>query len=246
MTAARVVAIHQPNFFPWLGYFDKIARAEVFVILDHVQFNKSRPGNWSNRVRLAVNGQAAWVTMPVVRAYQGSRRIDETLIDNHVPWRKKLLQLLRSNYGRTACFREVFPVLAELVENPTDRLVDYNIGALTSLCARLGLRTGHMVRSSQIETAGRATEMLVGIVKGVGGTVYLAGGGSSGYQEDDLFHAAGIAVEYQRFEHPVYPQRGAQEFVPGLSVMDALFNCGFDGTAHLLDRALRSGDASAS
>ena len=235
-SAVRIVAIHQPNFFPWLGYFDKIARADVFVILDHIQFNKSRPGNWSNRVQMAVSGQAAWVTMPVVRAYEGGRRIDEMLIDNGAPWRKKLLQLLRSNYGRAAAFRETFPFVADLVENPTDRVADYNIAAVTAVCARLGLRTDHLVRSSQIPVGGRATDMLVALVRQTGGTRYLAGGGSSGYQEDGKFHAAGIDVEYQQFQHPVYEQRGAAAFLPGLSILDVLFNCGFDGTARLLAR----------
>ena len=237
-SVARVVAIHQPNFFPWLGYFDKIARADAFVILDHVQFNKSRPGNWSNRVQMAVGGAAAWVTMPVVRAYEGGRRIDEMLIDNHAPWRKKLLQLLRSNYGRAAGFREVFPFVTELIENPTDRVADYNIGAVTAVCARLGLRTDHMVRSSRLPVEGRATDMLVGLVKQVGGTRYLAGGGSGGYQEDDKFQAAGLDVEYQHFQHPVYAQRGEGTFVPGLSILDALFNCGFGGAARLLARPM--------
>ena len=236
-STVRAVAIHQPNFFPWLGYFDKIARADVFVILDHIQFNKSRPGNWSNRVQMAVSGQAAWVTMPVVRAYAGGRRIDEMLIDNGAPWRKKLLQLLRSNYGRTAGFRETFPFVADLVENPTDRVADFNIAAVTAVCGRLGLRTDHMIRSSQLPVEGRATDMLVALVRQAGGTRYLSGDGSSGYQEDDKFHAAGIDVEYQQFQHPVYGQRGAGTFLPGLSILDALFNCGLDGTARLLARS---------
>ena len=232
----RVVAIHQPNFFPWLGYFDKIARADVFIVLDHTQFPKSRPGSWSNRVQLAVHGKPAWVTMPVVRSYHGLRRIDEMMIDNQSPWRRKLLQLLRSSYGRTAAFQDVFEAISALVDNATDRLVDYNLGAITALCERLGLPAARMVRSSQLGIDEHATELLVALVKSVGGTVYLSGDGAGGYQRDELFHDAGIAIEYQAFTPPVYPQRGTDTFVPGLSVVDALFNCGFAGTAGLLTR----------
>jgi len=118
-----VVAIHQPNFFPWLGFFDKIIRSDVFVVLDHTQFPKSE-GNWSNRVRLAVNGEAAWVTMPVRRDYAGFRRIDEMRIDNRAPWRRKLVQLLRTNYGRALAFRDVFPVVESWIETPAELLAD--------------------------------------------------------------------------------------------------------------------------
>jgi hypothetical protein len=231
------VAIHQPTFFPWLGYFDKIVRADVFVVLDHVQFPKSRPGSWLNRVQLSVGGRPAWVTMPVVRTYHGLRRIDEMAIDNTSPWRRKLLQLLRSSYGRAPAFAEVFPIVAPLVENATDCLVDYNLAAIEALCERLGIGTAHLVRSSTLQVAGHATELLVGLVQCVGGRVYLAGGGAGGYQEDALFHAAGLELEYQRFQHPVYAQRGAVDFVPGLSILDALFNCGFADTAALLTRS---------
>ena len=230
----RVVAIHQPNFFPWLGYFDKIVRADVFVVLDHVQFPKSE-GNWSNRVKLAVNNAPSWFTMPVVRAYEGFRRIDEMQIDNSAPWRKKLLQLLRTNYGKALAFGAAFPVVESWVEHPAALLADYNLHAITGICDRLRLRSSHIVRSSTLGVDGAKTDLLVNIVKAVDGTVYLSGDGSAGYQEDAAFQAAGIDVVYQRFTHPVYPQRTGAEFMPGLSVLDAIFHCGFDGGAQLLE-----------
>jgi hypothetical protein len=230
----RVVAIHQPNFFPWLGYFDKIVRADVFVVLDHVQFPKSE-GNWSNRVKLAVNGAPGWVTMPVVRAYEGFRRIDEMQIDNSAPWRKKLLQLLRTNYGKALAFPAAFPVVESWVEHPAALLADYNLHAITSICDHLRLRSSHIVRSSTLGVDGAKTELLVNIVKAVDGTVYLSGDGSAGYQDDAAFVAAGIDVVYQRFTHPVYPQRLGAEFMPGLSVLDAIFHCGFEGGSKLLE-----------
>jgi len=230
----RVVAIHQPNFFPWLGYFDKIVRADVFVVLDHVQFPKSE-GNWSNRVKLAVNGAPAWVTMPVVRAYEGFRRIDEMQIDNAAPWRRKLLQLLRTNYGKALAFGEAFPLVESWVEYPADLLADYNLHAIRSICDCLRLRSSHIVRSSTLAVDGTKTDLLVNIVKAVQGTVYLSGDGSAGYQDDALFMAAGIDVACQRFVHPVYPQRRGADFIAGLSALDAIFHCGFEGGSKLLE-----------
>ena len=234
--STRVVAIHQPNFFPWLGYFDKIARADVFVVLDHVQFPKSE-GNWSNRVRLAVNGKPAWVTMPVVRDYEGFRRIDEMRIDNRAPWRRKLTQLLRTNYGKAAAFKDVFATVEHWIENPTDSVVDYNLAAVTAICKRLGLESSHIVRSSTLPVSGAKTDLLVNVVKAVNGTTYLSGDGSTDYQDDAAFAAAGIDLVYQRFAHPVYPQRAGEVFMAGLSVLDALLHLGFDGTSAILESA---------
>jgi hypothetical protein len=236
-----LVAIHQPNFFPWLGFFDKIARADVFVVLDHVQFPKTRDGNWTNRVKMDVYGTPTWVTMPLVRGYDGLRRIDEMQIDHHTPWRRKLLRSLQDSYGRAPHFRETFPLVAPLVDNAADLVVDYNLSAITALCQALGLPTTHLVRSSSLDVSGGKTDLLVDLVRATQGTAYLAGGGASGYQDDALLESAGIAVEYQRFVHPVYPQRG-DVFVPGLSVLDAIFHTGFERTAALLRRpALSAG-----
>lgn len=229
----RVVAIHQPNFFPWLGFFDKVARADVFIALDHIQFPKSE-GNWSNRVRLSVNGEAAWVTMPVVRDYDGFRRIDEMQIDNRAPWRRKLRQLLRTNYGRAQAFRDVFPEVEAWVETPADLVADYNMTVITAICARLGLRSSHIVRSATLDVAGAKSDLVANLVTHVGGTTYLSGDGSGGYLQDDVLNAAGVAVEYQRFAHPVYPQRAGASFIPGLSILDAIFHGGFAAASQLL------------
>lgn len=234
----RLVAVHQPNFFPWLGFFDKIIRSDVFVVLDHIQFPKSE-GNWSNRVKLVVNGQPAWVTMPVARDYEGFRRIDEMRIDNRAPWRRKLLQLLRTNYGRARAFRDVFPDVESWVETPGELVADYNLAVITAICARLGLRSSHLVRSSALGVPGAKSELVAKLVAHVGGTVYLSGDGSDGYHQDDVFAATGITVQYQRFAHPVYQQRAGEPFIPGLSILDALFHCGFAATADLLGGSRR-------
>lgn len=243
--STRVVAIHQPNFFPWLGFFDKIIRSDVFVVLDHTQFPKSE-GNWTNRVRLSVNGEAAWVTMPVDRKYEGLRRIDEIHIDNRSPWRRKLLQLLRTNYGRAAFFARAFPDVETWVEEPAELVADFNLRAITAICDRLGLKTSHIVRSSTLGVEGAKSELVANLVKRVEGNVYLSGDGSAGYLDEQVLRSAGLDVEYQRFVHPVYPQRQGAEFVAGLSVLDALFHCGFDGTARMLEvtRRLEGGAVS--
>jgi hypothetical protein len=233
MTEGRLVAIHQPNFFPWLGYFAKLRRADVFIVMDNAQFPKTG-GNWSNRVRIAMQDQARWLTVPVVRAYHGTRTCAEMAIDDAHPWRPQLLKTLRTYYSRAPFFARVFPVVEGLLENPTDRLAEFNVGAIRALAAAVQLDAAKMILGTTLPCDGKATDLLVSMVRAVGGTGYLCGGGAGGYQEDDKFAAAGLDLVYQHFRHPIYSQSNAREFLPGLSIVDALMNCGFEGTSRLL------------
>lgn len=235
MTGKKIVAIHQPNFFPWLGYFNKLARADLFLLLDNVQFPKTGGGTWINRVRVLVQGRPAWVTLPVVRSYHGLRLIGEMKIDNAAPWREKLIKTIRMNYARAPFFDEVFPAIAGAIGNPTDSLTDYNLSAIKVLASSLRMDTTKLALSSALKTDGAAsTDLLITLVKAVGGTSYLCGGGAAGYQEDAKFEEAGIELIYQNFEHPIYPQHNSVSFVSGLSVIDPLMNRGFEGTRGLI------------
>jgi hypothetical protein len=231
---SKVVAIHQPTFFPWLGYFNKIARADLFIVLDNVQFSK-KGGTWGNRVKLLVGGEPAWVTMPVVRNYHGVRNYAEMLIDNQSMWREKLLKTIETNYRRAPYFAEVFPQLAALINNPTARLTEYNLSAIIWLARAFQIDVSKLILGSTLRAQGSATDLLVSMVKAVDGTSYLCGGGAGGYQEDERFREAGLKLIYQGFEHPVYEQAGrVGEFSGGLSVIDALMNCGFEKTGMLI------------
>jgi hypothetical protein len=228
-----IVAIHQPNFFPWLGYFNKIARSEIFIFMDNAQFPKTG-GTWVNRVSLLVHQQPVWVTVPVVRSYHGTRLIHEIETNNTLPWREKLLRTIINNYGRAPFFKQVYPLLERLVNYPTNLLTLYNLNAIKMLSHEIGLNSSKFVLGSTLDVYGNATELLVKMVKSVGGTAYLCGGGAEGYQEDHKFALAGLELVYQNFQHPVYPQIRSTEFVPGLSILDALMNCGFEGTRRLI------------
>jgi hypothetical protein len=228
------VAIHQPNFFPWLGYLDKIVCADVFIFMDNAQFPKTG-GTWTNRVKLLMGGQAAWATVPVVRAYHGTRLIREMKINNTIPWRDRLLKTIRMNYARAPFFEVVFPSVAEWVNHPTDSLSEFNIATIRALAAAVRLDQSKCVLGSTLNVEGNATDLLIAMTKAVGGGAYLCGGGASGYQRDDEFRAAGIDLIYQDYKHPLYPQANTAEFVPGLSVIDALMNCGLEGTQALIE-----------
>ena len=237
--ARRIVAIHQPNFFPWLGYFDKLARCDVFVVMDLVQFPKSGAGGWSNRVQLLSNGRARWVTMPVVRSYHGTRSIRETEISESEPWRERLLTFVEHEYAKAACVDEGLSLLRPLILDPSSSLCDYNTNAIRAVAAALGLPVARLVPMSALAHSGRATDLLISLVRAAGGDTYLCGAGSAGYLEPEKFAAAGIELVFQDFQHPEYRQVRAPTFVPGLSIVDALLNCGTAGTRALVGRHAR-------
>lgn len=228
-----LVAIHQPNFLPWLGYFDKIRRADVFIAMDDAQVSKTG-GSWTNRVQVIVNREPAWVTVPIIRAYHGTLPVSEVQIDEAQPWRAKLLKTIELSYGRAPYFEEVGPLVRQMVAEPGSDLARYNLTAIRTLCRSLGLVTP-IVLGTSLAAEGRATDHLIAMVKAVGGSAYLAGGGAAGYQDDSKFAEAGVELVYQRFEHPVYRQFNTAGFRSGLSIVDALMNCGIDGVRRLLD-----------
>lgn len=223
-----IVAIHQPNFFPWLGFFDKISRSDVFILLDHVQFQKTG-GTWSNRVKLLLGGEARWATAPIVRNFHGVRPIGEMEFQSGDPWREKLLKSLVGNYSRALFYRDTMALIEPLICNPENNLARYNSAAIMAIAQRLGLPTNKFRWSSTMGVDQQASEMLISLTREVGGNTYMCGGGAEGYQQDTAFSAAGVELVYQNFRHPVYPQSRAKELVAGLSIIDALMNIGVDG-----------------
>lgn len=228
-----VVAIHQPNFFPWLGYFDKLRRADVFVVLDDAQIQKTG-GSWPNRVSLLVAGKSSWITAPILRG-SGVQTIAETHFDESKSWREKMRRTLAAYYRALPATEETTVLVEAALGDPTTGVADFNQRCIERIAAALHIDTKKMVRASQLNVEGRATERLINLVRAVGGSTYLCGGGSSGYQEDALFAEAGIALRYQRFVHPTYAQEGGQPFVAGLSTLDALYRLGAAGTRQLFD-----------
>ena len=218
-----IVAAHQPNFLPWLGFFDKLARADVLVLLDDVQFPRSGAGVWTNRVGVLVQGERRWLTVPIERAGHGRQQVREVRIDDVQQWRRKVMRTLEQSYAKAPAFDEAFPFVQGLIETEAELLAEFNELALRAIARELGLDEHRIRRSSEVETEAQGTDLLIALTRELGGSTYLSGDGAGGYQEDDRFAAAGIELRFLRYEHPVYPQR-SPEFVPGLSVVDALLH----------------------
>lgn len=206
-----LVACHQPNFLPWLGFFDKLAQSDRFVLLDGVQFPRTSRGTYTNRVQLLVGGQPAWLTVPVVRA--GVQRVGDVRIDDRRPWRGKAIRTIEQSYARAPGLADTMPLVRELLEHDTDRIAQLNEHAIR----RLAPAHAHkLVRQSELGgVPGSATDLLIGLVRAAGGDAYLSGDGADGYQQEPLYAAAGLGFRRQGFRHP---DTGAP---PGLSIVDA-------------------------
>lgn len=229
----RIVAAHQPNFLPWLGFFDKLARADVLVLLDDVQLPRSGAGSWVNRVRMLIGGRPTWVTVPIVRTGRGLQKIRDVQVDDDQPWRRRMLRTIETSYGSAPGFDEVAPLVRDIVEHPVTRIAELNERGIRLIAEALGLDTDRLVRSSDLPTTERGTDLLIEVTALVGGTTYLSGDGADDYLEPARYEGRGIALRFQQFRHPTYPQ-ALDTPVHGLSVVDALMNCGIEGTRQLL------------
>jgi hypothetical protein len=231
-----LVAIHQPNFLPWLGWFDKLASADIFILLDTVAHQHSG-SNYTNRVQILVQGEPSWITVPVERGWDARSRIDQLRVVGALGWRRKIRATLAQSYARAPHFAETMPILDAMLGAETDLLCEINLIGIRVIAEVLGLPSARMVRASELSAEGTATDRLVALVRAVGGDAYLTGHGAGGYQEDAKFVAAGLAVRYQRYVPTPYPQFRTGDFVPGLSAIDALMNCGPEARSLLARRS---------
>jgi hypothetical protein len=223
------VAIHQPQYLPWLGYLDKLDSADVFIILDIVQFKKHE---WQNRNRIRTKENWQWLTVPIIDCFP--ERIDQVEVNARADWSRKHRQALRLHYGRAPYWEPLGPALLAVLERPWTRVRDLNVAVLELLCFHLGIVTPRLLASS-LPTRDEPTDRLIDLCRAVGGTEYLSGESGPQYMEIERFAQAGITVSVQDYRHPEYSQQYTP-FVSHLSVVDLLFNCGPDSLA-----VLRSG-----
>ncbi len=215
-----IVAVHQPQYLPWLGYFDKMRRADVFCFLDNVQYKKN---DWQNRNRIKTAQGWQWLTVPV--HYRFPQTINEVTINNAVKWKNKHLQALISNYNRAPFFKEFLDIFQQVYSENWESLSELNILLINRLRTALGLDQRPAVRASDYDLREDPTDRLIDICKALKADTYLSGQDGVEYMDLERFKQSGIRVVVQNFKHPVYPQV-FQEFQSHMSVVDLLFNCG--------------------
>lgn len=213
------LAVHQPNYIPYLGYFDQIHNSDIFVFLDSVTYTKN---DYTNRNRIKTPDGWCWLTVPVVNKNILKTPVCEVRIDNSTNWRRKHWNSIKFNYGQTPHFEEYRGFFEDIYRSSWFLLADLNKALIKSICAFFGI-TGVFINASDLDVRGSGTDLLVTLCEVLDVDTYFAGCGGRAYLDCQKFEQKEIKVVFQDFQAPVYPQAFG-EFVPNLSVVDYLFN----------------------
>ena len=222
-----IITIHQPEHLPWLGFFNKISKAEKFVILDNVQFRKNY---FQNRNRIMGSNGVQFINVPT----KTKGHMDSTLAKTEIAsdgangkWKEKYLRTVQMSYSRHPYFSEVFPVLEAAIQTETNLLCDINLAIIQLFADQLNIHPEY-VRASEMKLTGVKSDLLLDICEKLEADVYIAGPSGRDYLDVQSFTAAGIIVKYNDYHHPIYPQRKAKEFEHNLAALDLFMNCGWN------------------
>jgi len=215
-----LIAVHQPQYLPWLGYFHKIDRADRFVLLDNVQFKKNE---WQNRNRIKTAQGWQWLTVPV--KYKFSQKIHEVEINPDVPWQRKHRQAILTNYGKAAHGAYLDALFEDLFSRSWHSISRLNIHLVKSLARILGIDTPIFIASELGDFPSDPDERLIALTRHFGADQYLAGRGGRDYMNLEKYKEKGVSVVFQDFNHPEYGQLFG-DFQPNMSVIDLLLNHG--------------------
>jgi hypothetical protein len=232
------VAMMQPAFLPWQGFFELIFRSDCFIFLNDFQFSVQ---SFHQRNKLFTNlNQVDWYTVPVKKSSLFGVDLNQALIDEASPWRRKMINRLRHNYSKTPYFDEIFPLVEKTLNAHVDSLSEMNILFIRSVIDFFEWKK-ELRFSSDFKTDAIRSEKVVQLLRWCGGTQYYSARGAYAYMgEDGLFPLAEVEVFFQNFSHGSYSQAGSPgKFVPSLSILDALFNVGRMETLHLIENGTR-------
>jgi hypothetical protein len=222
------LVVLQPGYLPWLGYFDLLQKADVFVHYDDVPFDKH---GWRNRNRVKGPEGPIWLTVPVLHRGRTGQSILDVEVDNRQDWRRKHLSTFAQSYARAPFIDTVLPKLRNLIVRPWPRLVDLDLALIDWLAAEIGIATPRY-RVSGLDVSGDRNERLINLCHHFRATRYLSGNAAHDYLDQTRFAAAGIEVVWHNYSHPIYAQQHG-EFVPYLSVLDLILNVGRQALAVL-------------
>ncbi len=217
-----IVAGHQPNYLPYLGFFDKIKRCEVFIVEDNVQFERQ---GFTNRNKIMTSEGVRWLSVPIEHENK-PLLINEVRVANkgEPGWGKRHWLTLKHSYCKAPHWSEFSDFFKETYEREWTMLMDLNMHLIKGIMGFLKINTP-LVMSSSLGVEGKKTELIIAQCKKVGADIQFAGNGCREYINDKRFEEEGIKLIFQEFKHPIYSQL-CEGFVPNLSVVDYLFCSG--------------------
>jgi hypothetical protein len=228
-----IITIHQPEHLPWLGFFNKIAKAELFVILDNVQFEKNY---FQNRNKIIGTNGVQWINIPISTKGHMNGNIATTeisLASGNANWKEKYLRTVTQSYKKYPYYEEVFSILENAIMIDTPFFCDINIAIIKGFCEKLDIHPQYL-RSSELKVDGLKSSLILDICKAVNADIYIAGPSGRDYLDMDSFRENNIIVKFNDFIHPDYPQRKSKEFISHLSALDLFMNCGFEEAKRII------------
>ena len=238
------VAILQPSYIPWRGYFDLIHRVDLFIFYDDVQYDKH---GWRNRNQIKTPHGKQWLTIPVYSRGVLTRHIpiSQIRIVWKSPWNRNHWKTLQQTYKKAPYFETYIPLLEQFYSRHDELLADFTIDFTIALARILGITDTRFLRSSKLGIEGSQTssktERLIGMLQKVGAKHYITGPSAQAYIELEKFSAAGLVLEFMAYDYPTYSQL-YPPYDPFVSVLDLLFMTGPDATQYIReDRTIRSG-----
>jgi hypothetical protein len=217
----RTLVVSQPMFLPWIGLFEQVRLADVFIHYEDVQLPQGR--SFMSRVQLKSANGISWLTAPIDHAKSG-KLLNEVVLLAADAWRDKHLRTIRHAYAKRPYFNLMFELAEKIYSQPSDHLVEFNITAIEQIAEWLGLSPRFM-RSSTMGVEGTSTERLVDLCQAANCDVYVTGHGALNYLNHEQFEDKGISVRYMDYRKMPYEQ-GQSEFTPYVSILDAIANCG--------------------
>ncbi|SFM56863.1 WbqC family protein [Methanolobus profundi] len=216
-----IVGIHQPNYLPYLGFFDKMKKSDIFVIYDDAQFNK---GDFQHRNRIKIHNGSKWLTVPVEKQHKPIneiRVINDSMIKNE-KWSIHHLNQIYDNYNKAQCFEDYFDGLSLIYGEDYQYLFELNMKLISFMNDSFDIDT-KIVNSSSYPSTSFSTKRLIELVQAVGGDAYLSGPSGVNYLDVEMFEKSGIDLLFQKFDHPLYRQQ-YDGFIPNMSAIDSLLN----------------------
>lgn len=222
------IAIHQPHYFPWLGYFDKMAKADTFVLLDQVQLEKNSL-MLKNRV-LDKNGGIKYITISGETKGFLDREYRDILTKDIDSWTTRQMNALRDYYRKAHYAKEIFPLLEGFFKKDFSTICQWTCTSIELIRKLLGITTPLILQSCiDYNRSCRRSDLVYAICKTIGADTYFSGQGASvSYLDRKKFAESGINIVFQDFRSPIYPQCNTKEFVPGISILDMFFNLGIE------------------
>jgi len=230
----RRVAIQQPSYMPWLGYFEQMDFVDLFLFFDDVQYSKR---SWRSRNRVRVSDKSIFLTVPVSNAHRPLPLIRDMLIQEG-PWQRKHLRTLEHAYAKAPYFGPVMELLSTHLLADTDNLCTLNIQLTTAIARWIGIETPLMRTSCLYYDREKGQQRLLNVCRAVEADRHYTGQGARKLLDSRWFLERGITIEFQVFDHPKYPQQGLP-FISHLSIVDALFSVGPEGALSLIREGRR-------